>query len=171
MYVPNIYSMEKVIKYGEFTCRVTQRLNGLDDPIVHLVLGNIGTLNWEGYKLYAHGSILNDSPANDIDLTITGPQDPQRVNYLLKESFRIGSEFNVEVDIKYLLSGELFDYKTHKPGETHTCMYAHYQPKIQIDGTLYQYGRKFNGYWISERTWPMTKSHLSTESPVQIMWT
>lgn len=163
--------MEKRLKYGEFECIVTQKLNGLDDPIVQLVMGKIGNLNWEGYKLYAHGSILNDSPASDLDLTITGPQDPRRVNYLLRECVKIGYEVNVQVDIKYLLSGQLFDYKTHKPGETHTCMYAHYKPQININGTLYSYARKFNGYWVSERTWPIAKSADSPHSPVEIQWT
>ena len=163
--------MEKVIKYGEFECRVTQKLNGLDDPLVHLVLGQIGSLDWEGYKLWTHGSILNDTPANDIDLTICGPQNPSRVNYLLRECVRIGSLYGVHVDIKYLLSGELFDYETHKPGETHTCTYAHYKPQIQIDNQHVTFARAFNGYWIRERHWPMSKSHLSPHSPVLIQWT
>ncbi len=63
--------MEKKIKFGEFTCNVTQQLNGLDDPLVKLVLGKIGNLDWDEYNLYVHGSILNDSPAQDIALTIT----------------------------------------------------------------------------------------------------
>ena len=111
--------MEKKIKFGEFTCNVTTKLNGLDDPIVKLVLGKIGNLDWNDYNLYVHGSILKDSPANDIDLTITGPQDPTRVNYLLRECIKIGYSHDVQVDIKYLLSGEIFDYETHKPGTSH----------------------------------------------------
>jgi len=162
--------MEKKIKFGEFTCNVTQKLNGLDDPLVKLVLGKIGNLDWDEYNLYVHGSILNDSPAQDIDLTITGPQDPYKVNYLLKECIRIGYEHQVQVDIKYLLSGEIFDYPTHTPGETHTVTYAHYKPSIKINGTTYNYARSFNGYWITQKSWPTAKSHLSPQSPELIQW-
>ena len=170
MYVPNIYCMEKRLKFGEFSCNVTQKLNGLDDPIVKLVLGHIGNLDWNDYKLYVHGSILKDSPANDIDLTITGPQDPTRVNYLLRECIKIGYSHNVQVDIKYLLSGEIFDYETHKPGETHTVTHAHYKPQIELNGKVFKYAKSFNGYWINQKSFPTKKSHLSPHSPQLIQW-
>jgi len=162
--------MEKKIKFGEFECNVTTKLYGLDDPIVKFVIGKMGSLDWTDYKLYVHGSILNDSPANDIDFTITGPQDPTRVNDLLRDCVRCGYETNVQVDIKFLLSGELFDFPSHTPGDKHSCMYAHYAPSITVNGTTYDYAQRFSGYWITQKTWPSAKSYLSPQSPVLIEW-
>ncbi len=159
--------MLKHVIYGAYECKVMRELDGLEDPIVEIYLQEIKKFNWDGFQLWTHGSILGDSTANDIDLTIIGPKVQHRVFGLLDGCIMIGFNLGIQVDIKYLLEGKLFDYTKDKE-RTNTL--AHYKPEITIDGVTYKYGQlNEEGYWISERKWPMTKSKLAPYSPKRLI--
>ena len=155
--------MIKHIKYGEYEC-MSQPLKGLSDPLTQDLLMAIKELDWTDYELWTHGSILGDSMANDIDLTIIGPLVSQRISMLLQECVRLGYERNIQTDIKYLVEGKLYDHMT---GESQCNIEANYKPEIWIDGTTYKYGTLVNGLWLTERHWPMTKS--APYSPLQLI--
>ena len=155
--------MVKHIKYGAYEC-ISQPIKGLQDPLVEDLLDAIKQLDWTDYQLWTHGSILGTAPANDIDFTIIGPRDNQRVSYLLESCVRLGYERNIQTDIKYLVEGKLYDWALN---ESHCNIEAHYQPEIWINGTTYKYGQLVDGLWCSERCWPMTKS--KPYSPKQLI--
>ena len=155
--------MIKHIKYGEWEC-MSLPLAGLDSPIVKELLDRIKELDWTGYELWTHGSILGESTSNDIDLTIIGPHDVERVSMLLEGCVRLGYQRNIQTDVKYLVEGYLYDAVE---GHPQCNIEAHYQPEIWINGTTYKYGTLVDGLWCTERHWPMAKS--APYSPKQLI--
>ena len=155
--------MIKHIKYGEWEC-MSLPLAGLDSPIVKELLDRIKELDWTDYELWTHGSILGESTANDIDLTIIGPRDVERVSKLLEGCVRLGYQRNIQTDVKYLVEGHLYDAVE---GHPQCNIEAHYQPEIWINGTTYKYGQLVDGLWCTERHWPMAKS--APYSPKQLI--
>ena len=160
------YNMQKHIKYGVYECTNLHQLCGLEDPLVKKVITRIKELDWSGFQLWAHGSILNTTSARDIDLTIIGPKKPDRINYLLEQCVRIGFDLFMQVDIKYLVSGKLYD---HSKGIPRTQTLAHYRPEIWINGKTYKYANLKDGLWQSQRKYPMTKSQYSPQPPKQLI--
>jgi hypothetical protein len=155
--------MIKHIKYGEWEC-MSLPLAGLDSPIVKELLDRIKELDWTDYELWTHGSILGEAEANDIDLTIIGPRDVQRVSKLLEDCVRLGYQRNIQTDVKYLVEGYLYDAVE---GRAQCNIEAHYRPEIWINGTTYKYGTLVDGLWCTERYWPMAKS--APYSPKQLI--
>ena len=160
------YTMQKHVKYGDYECTNLHLLCSLRDPLVSKFLERIKKLNWRGYQLWAHGSILNGNVAQDLDLTVVGPNKPERVNYLLEECVKIGFDLFMQVDIKYLVKGKLYD---HSKGIPVKQTLAHYKPEIWINGTSYRYAHRKDDLWISERHYPMTKSAHSPHPPKQLI--
>ncbi len=159
--------MAKHVIYGDYECKNIRKLDGLQDPMVEIFLQEIKKLNWDRHQLWTHGSILGDSSANDIDLTIVGPKVQHVVSGLLEGCVMIGFNLNIKVDIKYLLKGELFDYT--KDYERRNVE-AHYRPEITIDGVTYKYAKlNEEGWWYTERNWPMTKSHQAPYPPKRLI--
>ena len=155
--------MIKHIKYGAYEC-MSQPLKGLQDELTQDLLDAIKQLDWTDYQLWTHGSILGTSSANDIDFTIIGPRDNQRVSELLEGCVRLGYERNIQTDTKYLVEGKLYDHMTK---ESQCNIEAHYKPEIWINGTTYKYGTLVDGLWLTERHWPMTKS--APYSPLRLI--
>ncbi len=155
--------MIKHIKFGAYEC-MSQPLKGLQDELTQDLLDAIKQLDWTDYELWTHGSILGTAPANDIDFTIIGPHDVERVSVLLEECVRLGYERNIQTDTKYLVEGHLYDAEL---GHPQCNIEAHYRPEIWINGTTYKYGVLVDGLWCTERHWPMVKS--APYSPKQLI--
>lgn len=164
--VADTYNMSKHVKYGDYECTNLHQLCSLRDPLVREFMKRINTLDWSGYQLWAHGSILSERTAQDVDLTIIGPNEPERVNHLLEQCVKIGFDLFIQVDIKYLVKGKLYD---HSKGIPRKQTLAHYQPEIWINGTTYRYAHQHRGLWVSERKYPMTKSQYSPHPPKQLI--
>ena len=160
------YTMQKHVIYGDYGCTNLHQLCGLQDPLVKKVIERIKELDWSGFQLWVHGSILNTGSAKDIDLTIIGPKKPDRINYLLEQCVKIGFDLFIQVDIKYLVKGKLYD---HSKGIPVKQTLAHYKPEIFINGTTYRYAHLKDGLWVAERKYPMTKSQRSPEPPKQLI--
>jgi len=158
--------MQKHVKYGDYECTNLHQLCSLRDPLVCELLERISRLDWSGYQLWAHGSILGEHTAQDIDLTIIGPNKPERINQLLEQCVKIGFDLFMQVDIKYLVKGKLYD---HTNGIPQKQILAHYQPEIWINGTTYKYAHRHRGLWVTERRYPMTKSHRAPYPPKQLI--
>lgn len=143
----------KKIKFGSYTNDKWHTLNGLDS--VKEVIEQIEYLDWAGFNLYAVGSILSDVDTHDLDLIITGPIIPGKVNYLLKKVVEIGFDEQVYCDVKFSVSGDLFNPEVDT---IKTIRYANYKPLMHIDGHPYHFAKEAHGLYLSDRNYPMAKT-------------
>lgn len=143
----------KKIKFGDYTNEKWKTINGLDS--VKEVIEQIEYLDWDGFNLYAVGSILSNVDTHDFDLIITGPIIPAKINYLLKKVVEIGFDEQVYCDVKYSVSGDLFNPEVDT---IKTIRYANYRPLMTIDGHPYYFAKEAHGLYLSDRNYPMAKT-------------
>ena len=143
----------KKIKFGAYTNDKWKTINGLDS-IKH-VIDQIKELNWDDHQLWAVGSILSDVDTHDIDLIITGPIIPAKVNYLLEEIVEIGFDEQIYCDVKFSVSGDLFDPEVDTKK---TIRYANYAPLMVINDQPYPFAKEAHGLYLSDRNYPMAKT-------------
>lgn len=165
----DIYLMKlRHIIYGDYTQNSWHPLRGIRDPKTIEFIDNIKELNWDDYRLFLYGGILVDNYTTyDIDGTILGPRDPERIKYLLDNITRIGFSIGVYPDIKW--SEDLYD--PTRDG-TKNINYAHYRGYKFIDDRFYRFASLNNGLYERDRTWPLMKSQnngLVYKSPIQII--
>ncbi len=143
----------KKIKFGSYTNDKWHTLNGLDS--VKHIIDLIKELNWDDYQLWAVGSILSDVDTHDLDLIITGPIIPAKVNYLLEEIVEIGFDCQIYCDVKFSVSGDLFNPEVDT---TKTIRYANYAPLMIINDQPYHFAKGSHGLYLSDRNYPMAKT-------------
>ena len=143
----------KKIKFGDYTNSKWHTVNGIDS--VKEVIEQIKYLDWDEFNLYAVGSILSDVDTDDLDLIITGPIIPGKINYLLKKVVEIGFDEQVYCDVKFSVSGDLFNPEVDT---TKTIRYANYAPLMIIDGHPYHFAHEAYGLYLSDRNYPMAKT-------------
>jgi len=162
--------MQKKIKYGKFERDEWHPLYSLDDPNIKKVLDCIEFMDWKDYQLWVHGAILMDRVTHDLDLTITGPYDPPRINFMLETIIACGFAHGVYVDVKYLVEGQIFDFQEWLDEPRDICnLYATYKPAIQVNGITFRYGVEMDELWVAEQCHPMKKVlHLNMPSPVRL---
>ena len=78
----------RTIKYGPYTEMQWKTLNGL--TCVDKELKEIAQLCGPEYDAWVVGGILEERETQDLDIIITGPNDPERINYLLEEIVEMG---------------------------------------------------------------------------------
>ena len=156
----NIYIMMNCrhIIYGNYSRMHWKPLNGLNS--VDMELHSIESeLDWDDYELWVHGNILEGRDTRDVDLTLIGPYDPVIVQHYLDTIVRIGFEGGVYMDVKYLISGELFDmnqYNITKKEVVNT--YATYSDQITVNGNTFKYGEHLFGLnWVTSKL-PLRKT-------------
>lgn len=142
------------IKYGDFTNDQWHTINGLES-VSHVVTRLKEEIDWTGFQLWVHGSILCNVDTHDIDLTILGPMIPQRINEILEQVVEIGFEEQTYCDVKYSISNRLWDPKAD--GKT-TIRYACYRGQIQFGEDVYTYAEKISDLYLKEFTFPMIKT-------------
>lgn len=151
----NIYFMKKqTIKYGKFTNDTWLTVNGLSS-VEHVIARIKDEIDWRGYSLWVHGSILSDVDTFDIDLTIMGVFIPERINQLLETIVKIGFEEQIWCDVKYSISNDLYD---PTKDSVKTIRYACYQPKIQFDDATYSAAKSMAGLYVKDLQFPMPKT-------------
>jgi len=165
----DIYYMKlETVTYGKFTNSEWITVNGLDS--VQYLLDRIKQeVNWDGYELWIHGSILSDVDTHDVDLTIKGPMYPQIINGMLETIVKIGFEEQIYCDVKYSVSNMLYDPEVDT---IKTILYACYQGKITINGETYEYSRLTRDLYLKETRYPMAKtmrSGIIYKSPIRII--
>ena len=143
----------KKITFGSYTNDKWKTINGLDS--VKHIIDLIKELNWDDYQLWAVGSILSDVDTHDLDLIITGPIIPAKVNYLLEEIVEIGFDCQIYCDVKFSVSGDLFNPEVDT---IKTIRYANYKPLMHIDGHPYHFAKGSHGLYLSDRNYPMAKT-------------
>lgn len=142
------------ITYGRFTNDEWTTINGLGS--IENLLHRIKTeIDWKGYQLWIHGSILSDVDTHDVDLTIMGPTIPQRINSLLEAVVKIGFEEKIFCDVKYNITNELYDPKRDS---VKTIRYACYQSSIQFEDQVFDYGELVGELHLKEYRWPLAKT-------------
>jgi hypothetical protein len=150
--------MEKHIKYGKFERTDWNLVSTLKDPLVKEWLDCVEFIDWEGYELWAHGGILEDRMTVDLDLTIVGPDEPDRVNFMLETLVACGFHLGLFIDIKYLYDGQLFDHQEWlDDGKYIYNVYASLAPEITINGSLFVYGKLLDGYYLADQIHPLGK--------------
>jgi len=97
---------KRTIKYGDYTEMQWKTLNGLTS--VEMELRRIAELCNPEYEAWVVGGILEDRETQDLDIIITGPNRPERINYLLEEIVYLGFANQIWIDVKYSVTGELF---------------------------------------------------------------
>ena len=162
--------MKKKIEYGNYKREDWHDLHGLFDPNVEEVLDCIEFMDWEGYELWAHGGILEDRITTDLDLTIIGILDVDKINFMLDTIVACGFSKGVYIDVKYLVDGDLFDHQIFLEDQQFVRnIYATYRPEIKVNSVTFTYGSKLDGLYLVEQIHPMRKVlHKSMPSPVRI---
>lgn len=146
------------IKYGNYTEMQWKTLNGL--TCVDKELKEIAQLCGPEYNAWVVGGILEDRDTQDLDIIITGPNDSERVNYLLEEIVEIGFKNQVWIDVKYSVTGKLFIPSQYNIGMGKlNFLWASYQPQITINNRTFQYGIEKDGLYQSVQRLPLTKGY------------
>lgn len=156
------------IIYGEYVQDAWHPLRGIQDLKTIEFIEEIKGLDWSDYRLFLYGGILvDDYTTYDIDGTILGGRDSERINYLLDGITKIGFEMGVYPDIKW--GEDLYDPTID---ESKTINYAHYKGYKFIDDRFLRFASLNNGLYERDRKWPMMKSlnnGLVYKSPIQII--
>ena len=163
--------MKKLIEYGDYSCAEWNGITHLEDPMFQKWLEKIRPI-LNGYELWVYGGILEDWLTFDIDATLIGPKDPQRINQILKDIVRISFEYGYFPDIKYSIDGKIFNWSHwEKTGEYTEIRYAYYQPSMTVNGKFIGWGYLEDDLWCGTRIWPMKKQihkdHIYKD-PIQI---
>ena len=143
----------KKVTFGAYTNDKWKTINGIES--VRHVIDQIKELNWDDHKLYAVGSILSLVDTHDLDLIITGPIMPDKINYLLEKIVEIGFDEQIYCDVKFSVSGDLFNPEVDT---IKTIRYANYKPLMHIDGHPYHFAKEAHGLYLSDRNYPMAKT-------------
>ena len=158
---------KRTIKYGDYTEMQWKTLNGLTS--VEMELRRIAELCNPEYEAWVVGGILEDRETQDLDIIITGPNRPERINYLLEEIVYLGFANQIWIDVKYSVTGELFipsQYNIDMGKKS--FLWATYQPEININNRTFRYGIEKDGLWQSVQRLPLTKGY-TFHDPVKII--
>jgi len=156
------------ITFGRFSNDEWTTVNGFAS-VQHILDRIKSEINWTGYQLWIHGSILCDVDTHDVDLSIMGPFIPQKINYLLEQIVRIGFEEKTFCDVKYIVSKSLYDPKRDSVKTIH---FASYQPKIRFGNQTYNYATPVGDLFMTSQQFPMPKmirNGYDYKSPVRVI--
>ena len=156
------------VNYGRFNNTMWHRLNGLTS-VQHVLDRIYMETNMENYKLFTHGTILNNIDTYDVDLTLVGPLDPKQINSILDSIIRIGFEEQIYCDVKYSITGDLYDPQVDK---TKSIRYACYRPAITVDDKVYTYAQEIQNLYLADTTYPMAKTKgtgIAYKKPLQVI--
>ena len=159
---------QEAITYGSYSNAEWHTINGLSS-VEHVILRIKQEIDWKGYQLWIHGSILSDVDTHDIDLTITGPVIPQKINQLLQEIVQIGFEEKIFCDVKFNITNDLYDPTRDS---VKTIRYACYRDKIRMGNQTFHYAQHMGELYFKEERFPMTKtlrSGIVYKSPLRVI--
>ena len=146
-----------MIEYGDYKCDGYKTLSGLNDPLVQEWLRQVKELDWTGYELWIYGGIL-EWETIDLDGSIMGPLDTQRVNYLLDNITRISFELGVASGVVYNISNKLFNFT--KIIKTDTKIFidcAFYRGSASVDGKVHHFAELKDGLYQTRVAYPKRK--------------
>ena len=88
-------------KYIMLVCNDFRRIYGINDPYVEEWLERIKRVDWEDYKLWVYGGILDKGVTRDIDGSIIGPWQPEKLRQLLDVCYKEAFNLRLMPDIKW----------------------------------------------------------------------
>ena len=160
------------IMQGEFERYHWYNVSGLSDPLFKKWLDRVKELDWTGYELWVYGGLLEPWYTWDIDCTVMGPYNPDRIRELLYGITRVGFNIGLRSDVKW--GRELFDWQEYKlTNQTKYIEYAYYSGSIWADGRQSNYAiLNSDGLWMGGREWPIQKTlnkHHNYKSPLRLI--
>ena len=87
--------------YTMLVCNDFRRIYGIDDPFLNEWLDRIRLVDWGEYKLWLYGGILDKGHTRDIDGSITGPWQPEKLRQLLDICYKEAFALRIMPDIKW----------------------------------------------------------------------
>lgn len=156
----------RLVKYGDYTEMQWHALNGLKS--VDNQLKEIAQLCGPEYSAWVVGGILENRETRDLDIILTGPNNPYRINYLLEEIVYLGFKNQIWIDVKYSVTGKLFIPSQYNidMGKLN-FLWATYRPEITINNRTFKYGIEKDGLYQSTQRLPLTKGY-SFHDPVKL---
>lgn len=149
---------KRLVKYGDYTEMHWKTLNGLKS--VDSALRSIAELCMPEYNAWVCGGILEERETQDLDIILTGPNRPERINWLLEEIVKLGFENQIFIDIKYSLSGELFVPSLYNiDSGRQVFLWATYMPEINYNNRTFRYGIEKDGLYQSFQRLPLSKGY------------
>ena len=132
-------------------------LRGLEDERFKIWLSRSGDLDWTDYELWVYGGILDKPITKDLDASLIGPWDPDRIRLLLDGMYQAAFELQIEPDIKYQTREQLMHPNSpllsgYPPGRMHVGK-SQFVCGILGDGNLRWKQSKFvpRSYWTKTR--------------------
>ena len=82
-------------------CNDFRKIHGLQDPYVKEWIDRLKLVDWGNYRLWVYGGILNKPLTRDIDASIIGPWQPQKLRQLLDICYKEAFDLKQMPDIKW----------------------------------------------------------------------
>ena len=73
----------------------------MDDARFIQWLDQVKQMDWSDYELWVYGGILHKPITRDLDASLVGPWNPDRIRLLLDGMYQTAFELQIEPDIKY----------------------------------------------------------------------
>lgn len=149
--------MNKTIRYGDYVRHSWNTINGTDDPLFKTWSYAVEQV-LEGYELWIYGGVLEGWETADIDASLIGPQDAEKINRVLDNIVRISFNLGIFPDVKYAFYGNLFKWSNwvkYKAGPS--LKHAYYKPGMWVNEARLRWGTREDGLWVVEKEFPSNK--------------
>lgn len=140
-----------------FKCDKFLPIASLDDARLIQWLDQVKQMDWSDYELWFYGGILDKPTTRDLDASLVGPWDPDRIRLLLDGMYQTAFELQIEPDIKYQTKDQLTHPNSpllsgYPPGRMHVGKSQFVCGKLG-DGNLRWKQSKFipRSYWTKTR--------------------
>lgn len=99
-------------------CDKFRSIRTLDDPQFNFWLTQVKAMDWQDYELWIYGGILKKPITRDIDASLVGPWDPDKIRQLLDGMYMAAFGLQLMPDIKYQTKEEMLN-----PDSSQLCAY------------------------------------------------
>ena len=90
-----------------FKCDKFLPITSLDDARFITWLDQIKQMDWSDYELWIYGGILHKPITRDLDASLVGPWNPEKIRLLLDGMYLAALDQQIEPDIKYQTKEQL----------------------------------------------------------------
>lgn len=90
-----------------FKCDKFLPIASLDDARFITWLDQIKQMDWSDYQLWIYGGILHKPITRDLDASLVGPWNPEKIRLLLDGMYLAALDQQIEPDIKYQTKEQL----------------------------------------------------------------
>lgn len=90
-----------------FKCDKFLPITSLDDARLIQWLDQVKQMDWSDYELWIYGGILHKPITRDLDASLVGPWNPEKIRLLLDGMYLAALDQQIEPDIKYQTKEQL----------------------------------------------------------------